>query len=471
MRPRPLPLLQALSSLGLLLALGVCLAARGRQPVRTITWEDVAPLRALLEPRGTTPDSFASYVERVRADNARRVRDGDLDHLVFYLLQSTRFTSLAPIEPALSAKSYVATLSGAEREAFLQNKQANAPRVPAAVRSRINALLRALDSPTAADPRLTYFRALVQAALPGGREREAALTREYLRVMRFVYEKEFVAQRAGPAAVAELYRDRGLSTDTAVESGYVVHLGLGVVRALNPDLRIRRVLIVGPGLDLAPRTALQETGPPQSYQPWAVLDALLALGVARAGEIEVVAADINPRVVDHLRQTDAPTLNLMSEIRDSETVTLTPEYRSYFTNLGQAIADGGTEAADITTVDGHLRKTVRVPASAVRALKAEKLDIVTERLDGASSGFDLVIATNILPYFDDVELMLAMSNVAGMLVPGGVFLHNEARPFMHDVTTALGLPFEQSRHVIIANVKGATPPLFDSVFLHRKKAP
>ena len=42
-----------------------------------------------------------------------------------------------------------------------------------------------------------------------------------------------------------------------------------------------------------------------------------------------------------------------------------------------------------------------------------------------------------------------------MLAPGGVFLHNEARPILGDLTAALGLPFEQSRHAVIATVKGA----------------
>ena len=37
---------------------------------------------------------------------------------------------------------------------------------------------------------------------------------------------------------------------------------------------------------------------------------------------------------------------------------------------------------------------------------------MTERLDRRAP-FDLVIATNILPYFDDGELMLAMTNIAG----------------------------------------------------------
>ena len=123
--------------------------------------------------------------------------------------------------------------------------------------------------------------------------------------MRFIYQKEFVAQRAGADAVAALYRTRGLSTDTAVEAGYVVYNGLGIVRALDPERRIRRVLIVGPGLDLAPRTGLLEAGPPESYQPWAVIDALLALGLSRADDLQVVGADINSRVVEHLARSRA----------------------------------------------------------------------------------------------------------------------------------------------------------------------
>jgi hypothetical protein len=86
-----------------------------------------------------------------------------------------------------------------------------------------------------------------------------------------------------------------------VEAGFLVHSGLAVLKALEPDRRIRHVLIVGPGMNLAPRTALVES-PAESYQPWAVIDALLALGLATEDALEVVAADINPRVVSHLRR-------------------------------------------------------------------------------------------------------------------------------------------------------------------------
>jgi SAM-dependent methyltransferase len=254
-----------------------------------------------------------------------------------------------------------------------------------------------------------------------------------------------------------------------VEAGYLVYLGLGVIKSLDTARRIRRVLIIGPGLDLAPRTALIDEKPPESYQPWAVIDALLSLGLSRVEDLEVVGADINPRVVEHLRRsrTNPPALSLVSEIRDSETVSASNEYRDYFASLGRAVSDGKPDATASAIAKGHLHKRVRVGQAAARALRAETLDVVTERLEGPS--FDIVIATNILPYFDDGELMLALANIAAMLAPGGVFLHNEPRPLVGEVTEALGLPFEHSRHAIIATVRGAPAPLGDSVFLHRKR--
>jgi hypothetical protein len=56
-----------------------------------------------------------------------------------------------------------------------------------------------------------------------------------------------------------------------------------------------------------------------------------------------------------------------------------------------------------------------------------------------------------------------------MLAPGGVFLHNEPRPLVGEVTAEIGLPFEQSRQAVIATVRNAPGPLVDSVWLHRKK--
>jgi hypothetical protein len=332
----------------------------------------------------------------------------------------------------------------------------------------VRALLRVLAAP-GADARVTYFRSLVETSFPAPADREAGLLREYLRVMRFVFEKEFVAQgSASPAgSIAQLYRTRGLSTDSAVEAGFVVHLGLGIVKGLRPAERIRRVLIVGPGLDLAPRTGLNDASPPASYQPWAVIDALVGLGLARMDDLEVVAADINPRVVAHLEQArgNPPVLTLASDVREDERVKFTPDFAEYLTALGGAVSGRGAVRPDRDGA-GRLRKVVPVGAAAAKTLRAARLDVVTERLTGPP--FDLVIATNILPYFDDRQLALAICNIAAMTRSGGVFLHNEPRSVLGDIAAAAGLPFEQSRHAVVAEVTGARAPLFDSVFLHAR---
>jgi hypothetical protein len=466
---RTRPLAAACVLAAALMARPAPLAVAIRQdPVARITWADTARLQPRLEAAGITAASFQDYVARTHAENVRRVREGDIDHLIFFLLQSATLSTAPPLEPALSAKALVEAMDPPARAAFLRDGPAPGTRAPAAVTTRIAALLRGLEKP-GSDARLQYFRALVGAAFPDREARTAALTREYFRAMRFVYEKEFVAQRdpSRASAIAELYRTRGLSTDTAVEAGYLVHLGLAVAKGLQPDRRIRRVLIVGPGMDLAPRTGFREV-PPESYQPWAVIDALVSTGLARLEDLEVIAADINPRVVAHLRRSAAspPTLQLTTEIAAKDGVSFSRDYREYFEGLGARLTMPARAAA-VSETGGHLRKSVQVSAAAAKVLRAEPLDIVTERLTG--SPFDLVIATNILPYFDDQQLALAVSNIAAMLAPGGLFLHNEARPILGELTAAFGLPFEQSRHAVIATVTGAPAPLFDSVFLHVRR--
>ncbi len=448
--------------LACLLLAGVIAAAQPPSPIRRPTWNDLAPIHAPLTSLGISAETLAGVIERTHRENEARVREGDIDHLVYYALQSTRFTGRPPIEPALSAKGFVEALAPESRAALLQGSAIpDVPLPPTAVRARITDLLSYLERPSR-DERAAYFRHLVHAAFPVARDREAALGREYVRAMRFLYRKEFPAPgERGAAAVHDLYRKRGLSTDTAVEAGFVVYTGLAVLKALELERRVRRVLIVGPGLDLAPRTGLLEEAPPQSYQPWSVIDALVSLGLSQLDDLSVVCADINPRVVEHLRRVreTPPVLRLASALSADGAVVMSPDYRDYVERLGRAI--GGP-----APVSG-LPRTVRVSSAAAHALApAETLDIVTERLGGP--GFDLVIATNIFPYFDDAALTLAMSNLASMTAPGGILLHNEGRPVLGEITTALGLPFEQARHITIATVRGATAPLADSVFLHRK---
>jgi len=377
-------------------------------------------------------------VADVRRRDRARVRDGDLDHLIYYALQSSAFTDLPPIEPALSAKAFH-----------------DRPAIPRAVQDRFDALGSALRT-GARDARLTYFQEIVARERTGGTSLQAMLSEQYARAMRSLYEKEF-------AEAADVYQRRGLSTDTSVEAGYVVYLGLAALHALEPERRVRRVLLIGPGLDLAPRTGLVDAGSPQSYQPFAVMDALVGAGLAERGTLRIRALDINPRVTDWITRARGtrPRLSLITSVAEREGVRFSDDYRDYFAAVGRTV---GREQPLTGAGRGHLAKAIELEPGVTSAVDAATADVVVDRLD---ERFDLAVVTNVLPYLSDRDLLLAITNIVRMLAPGGVLLHNERRPLVAEAMHALGLPLIHSRSAVIATVEGAKTPLYDAVWLHR----
>jgi chemotaxis methyl-accepting protein methylase len=84
-------------------------------------------------------------------------------------------------------------------------------------------------------------------------------------------------------------------------------------------------------------------------------------------------------------------------------------------------------------------RAVRIRPQVVSLISSEDLNIVLQRLSLAQGeAFDLIIATNILVYYDVFEQSLALSNVERMLRPGGFLLSNNA---------LLELPFSQMHSV------------------------
>jgi len=332
--------------------LAACLAAQSSQPV----------------PRPDIPAEARVQIDRRTAE---RVREGELDHLVFYLLQSRRFTPQPPIEPALSAREFV-----------------ESGKLPPAVGRRIGDLRRALDRPQT-DERLSYFQALAGAA---------DIAAEYARSMRSLFEKEFGAPAAASkdAHLAGWYQRRGHSTDTSPEANVAVTAGLEVLGSLDPAAALDRVLIVGPGLDLAPRTGFRDE-PARSYQPQAVRETLVRLRLSASPQIHCV--DINERVVRHLKQ------NLIS---------------------------------------------------------AGKMNILTERYE-PSPQYDLVVATNVLLYFDQPDVRLALSNIHYLMKEGGYFIHNDLRGEAEALSRELGMPPLQARTVRLTEAG-----LLDALVILRK---
>ncbi|MBL8221121.1 MAG: methyltransferase domain-containing protein, partial [Bryobacterales bacterium] len=200
-------------------------------------------------------------------------------------------------------------------------------------------------------------------------------------------------------------------------------------------------LLIGPGLDWSPRTGLREDSPPQSYQPYALADSLLRLGLAERGGLNIDCIDINPRVVEHIRlfpETER-VIRLVYPAGDAD-------WGGYFDSLGQA---AGKRDGAAFSVDQAVAQRVR----------AMRMNVLTERL---SESYDLAVATNVLVYFDDKELGLALANIAHSLQPGGYLLHNDLRPAVEEWARHLALPVVHARTVRMDPAR----PLYDGVVLH-----
>jgi SAM-dependent methyltransferase len=427
---------------------------------------DFTDLPAALHRRWVSPQEFTTYLDRVVGDTDRRVTDGEREHLIYFALQSTSFTSKPRLEPALSSRAFVDGLSPVERRRLL-TEPAFVPSAgwPAAERARMADLLDAIAS-SPADPRVAYFAQLLSGARAFQASGSAvdALFPDYVRVARFLYKKEFEANDA--AHVAELYRTRAHSSDTQIEAGFGVYTGLGAIHALDAALRVRSVLVVGPGLDLAPRTDLVDAIPPQSYQPFAIADALLGLSLATENALQIHSVDINPRVVDYFDGLGRSpvSLHLFTGVAENPDAPFSDDYRAYLRQLGRSIGEEA-EPPPSLAADRRFQRSIRVRPSIGRDLTARRMNVVTERL--ADRQFDLVVVTNVLTYFGDDDLALALTNMAAMLRPGGYLLHNESRGGLVEAAESVGLMTKQMRTVVLGGTKER--PLYDTVWVHQKR--
>ena len=428
-----------------------------------------------------SPVALDGYLDRLEQETATRVINGEFEHLVHYALQSRWFTRRLPLEPALSAREYVEAMPAGMRERFIAGDPTltlNPEWLPRRVAERMGDLLRRLQQPRREidqgkpDERWRYFSRLIAS---DKRSPDELLRSEYARTMRFLYRKEFlsreVATEAQAGFIAALYWTRAHSTDTQLEAGFGIDVALAALGAGGSERpRIERVLLVGPGHDLAPRTGFLEELPPQSLQPLTLVDSLVRHGLADLSRLQVHAVDINPRVVDHLRrlgESPAPgRLDLVTGLAERNGLRFSDDFRDYFRRLGSGIGVVGNRELP-PSLAGHLGKQVEVDSRLRGVLTVGRLNIIAERYD-PSPRFDLIVVTNVFPYFETgLELPLAVANMAAMMAPGGRLIHNELGIMGESVFSAVGLPIEQVRTLLIASAPDR--PLYDGVVIHRKQ--
>jgi hypothetical protein len=189
------------------------------------------------------------------------------------------------------------------------------------------------------------------------------------------------------------------------------------------------VAVIGPGLDFTDKQEGYDFYPLQTIQPFAVIDSLRARNLAAARDFQMTTFDLNPRVNDHIdaakRRAQGGAAYTVQLPRDA-TQRWQRELLSYWTRVGDRIGESVRPTAPPPAAGRVDVRAVRIRPDVVETITARDLDIILQRPDPLpeSERFDLVIATNILIYYDVFEQSLALANIARMLRSGGVLLTN-----------------------------------------------
>ena len=233
----------------------------------------------------------------------------------------------------------------------------------------------------------------------------------------------------------QMFQHRGISLDTNLWPNYDLDQQLKSMldKGMLKPGSIRRVAIVGPGLDFANKQEGLDFYPPQTIQPFAVLDSLLRLGLAKPSEVELYTLDISSRVNLHIeaaRKNAAAAQPYTVQLPWYADGRWTDEFRAKFTAYWQKLGSQiGEPVAPIPVPEadaGFQTRAVKIRPAIVSRVKPVNVNIVYQRLPfPPDERFDLIIGTNIFVYYGAFEQALARANIAAMLKPGGYLLSND----------------------------------------------
>jgi SAM-dependent methyltransferase len=402
----------------LLAIVGSALLVPASQAV-LIPYDDAKPI---LETHGKAI-SAADWPAWIAARNAEiraRLAQGDEDSVVNLWLYGTSFTKHPRVTDREAARL-------AKRDA-----------IEDLLLARLDDFVAALARP-GTNERLLFARDLVtrkgiDLSTAAGREK----AEEYLvgiRERTIAEHQRYVRDAASPSAFATLYSDRGLSTDTRLTASFAIDKAVDALAASGRVAAgsVARIAIVGPGLDFTDKAEGYDFYPLQTIQPFALVDSLARVNLAAGPGLRVTTLDLSPRVNRHLdaarrrAAAGSPYVIQLPLSTGQPAHEWHPDLVAYWQHFGAAIGKT-VPAAPPPAIAGDVRvRAVAVRPSIVAALAPEDVNIIVERMPLKDDEmFDLIVATNILVYYDAFEQSLALANIAKMLKPGGVFLTNYA---------------------------------------------
>ncbi len=390
------------------------------------------------------PDVWPEYVRRHDSETRVRLLQGDEDSLVNLLLFGTSFTH----QPRLTDEFVTEAEHAPASATGIVSENNEAVRV---LDVRVKDMARALANP-GANERIAYMRRLLEKK---GLRFETSASRENVRqylissVARVrqefqEYRKTVEAARATAdlntelAVRSTLFQRRGISLDTSIMPDYALEEALKLMldHGLIAKGSIRKVAVVGPGLDFTDKQEGYDFYPQQTTQLFALMDSLLRLGLCRKGEIQVTSLDISPRVnlhLAHIRQRARQGLSYVVQLPLKSDRVWEAGARAFWQHMGEFVGSPTTPVAVPSSAGKIEIRALRIPPEVVLRVAARDLNVVWQRADLPSDEqYDLVIATNILVYYDEFQQALALSNLQSMIRENGFLLTNNGLP---DVST------------------------------------
>jgi len=309
--------------------------------------------------------------------------------------------------------------------------------VNAFAENRADDLIRALASP-ASNEGFHQMRAFVEKrgqslATPAGRARLKKYLLANLARLRDDFQKAHTEESKHNRSTE--FSERGISLDTNLWPDYDLDVQLRKMMAgglLAPG-SVRRVAIVGPGLDFVNKQDGLDFCPPQTIQPFAVMDSLVRLGLSDPKTVELATLDISGNVNAHLerariraRAGQPYVLQLPWFAGGRWSDEFRRDFVEYWRKIGDQLGEPAKAIPVPANVEGVETRAVRVRPPVVSRITPLDLNIVFQRLTlPPGQAFDLVVCTNIFIYYGEFEQSLARANVAALLKPGGVLITND----------------------------------------------
>ena len=275
-------------------------------------------------------------------------------------------------------------------------------------------------------------------ATPDGRKKIKAYLLANLAHQRDDVTKWVAELSAKKISIYQGFKDRGISTDSNLYPDYTIelHLRQMMEKGLLTPGSVHRVAIVGPGLDFVNKNFGSDFYPPQTTQPFALIDSLARLGLADPASVDVYTFDISARVNRHIeraRKTAAAgkpyTIQLLCTPLEQWEAAYRAGFLEYWQKFGDRIGKPATRIAVPAAAAEIWNRAVTIRPGVVMRITPVDMNVVYQTLPLApDQQFDLVIGTNIFVYYGGLEQALARANLATMIKPGGFLLTNEVLP-------------------------------------------